>query len=106
MCEHGNVHWKEFNCLKIKGVQIDDEYFWRQQPVLGGYPKYPNIRFRYHPWYPLDVILDDIWGDIQLVGYHMWCLVLWYPRFILDIRILIFGLDIRSKLGLGYWVSN
>jgi hypothetical protein len=50
--------------------------------------------------------LDDIWGDIQLVGYHMWCLVLWYPRFILDIRILIFGLDIRSKLGLGYWVSN
>jgi len=36
----------------------------------------------------------------------MWYHAPWYSGFMLDIKILIFGLDIKFKFGLGYQVSK
>jgi hypothetical protein len=79
--------------------------------MLGGYPKYLNIRFecqpRYHSWYLVDIILGDIRTDVQLVGYHL-CdiLSLDIHEFILDVKILIFKSNNIFNLGLGYQFIN
>jgi hypothetical protein len=60
--------------------------------MLGGYQEFFYILFGYHLGYL----------RISLISY----LALWYPKVMLDMKILIFEMNIGFKLRLGYHVRN
>jgi hypothetical protein len=82
-------------------LKFGDQYFWRQQPVLGGYPEYPNTRLRYHPWYPLDMILDDIFwliSNLSDITYVISCFL------ISEVYVRYEDLDIHAGYQIQAWI--